>query len=57
MNAQTSRFRQLEVKSDLSNHHALSGHASLLPYDHASQGERAKRISASGFNNDSLIYL
>ena len=25
MNAQTSRFRQLEVRSDLSNYHALPG--------------------------------
>ena len=69
MNAQTSRFHQLEVTSDLSSHCALPGQFCIncvgarlysalsihaWTYDRASRGARA---SASGFNNDSLIFL
>ena len=66
MNAQTLRFRQLKVTSDLSNCCALPGHASLayiyavasVCIFHAHTIVRAEaHISTSGFNNDRLIYL
>ena len=64
MNAQTSRFRQLEVRSDLSNYRALPGQYLFVFMQrlgsafsmHIVTIVRAERtLSTSGFN-DSLIY-
>ena len=66
VNAQTSRFRQLEVRSDLSNYRALPGQFSFVFMQrlgsafsmHIVTIVRAERtLSTSAFNNDSLIYL
>ena len=70
MNAQTSRFRQLEVKSDLSNYRALPGQYSFVFSQWLGSAFSMNIVtivqtkhtlslikSTSGVNNDSLIYL
>ena len=66
VNAQTSRFRQPKVRSDLSNYCVLPGQYSFVFTQrlgsafsmHIVTIVRAERtLSTSGFNNDSLIYL
>ena len=66
VNALITRFRPLEVRSDLSNYCALPGQYSFVFTQqlgsafsmHIVKIVRAERtLSTSGFNNDSLIYL
>ena len=65
VNAQTSRFYELELKSDLSNYHEILGQkysfvfmqrpGSAISMHMIVRAELT--LSTSGFNNDSLIYL
>ena len=65
VNAQTSRFRQLEVRSDLSNYRALPGQYSFVFTQRLGSAfsmhsyDRASRAYTKyfQFNNDSLIYM
>ena len=58
VNAQTLRFRQLEVRSDLSIYCALPGQYSFVFTQWLGFEFIAERtLSTSGFINDSLIYL